>query len=1280
MSGQLHGELTKALDECMIRDRFRFRKALFAKQNRTQLKNQILKSVSVAKERAARVPKPRFPEQLPVSQRLEDIKRAISRHQVVIVAGETGSGKTTQLPKICLSMGQGIFGVVGHTQPRRVAARTVAHRIAEELKVPFGESVGYQVRFTDRTSPHTHIKVMTDGILLAETQQDRFLEQYDTLIIDEAHERSLNIDFLLGYIKRILPKRPDLKVIITSATIDVERFSEHFSNAPVIEVSGRTYPVTVHYRSLTAASKTEDADELVYQGVLETLQEIAALEKKKKTPGDILVFLSGEREIRELARLIRRSGLNQFEVLPLYSRLSVSEQNRIFQRHKGRRIVLATNVAETSLTVPGIRYVIDPGYARISRYSVRSKVQQLPIEPISKASADQRKGRCGRISEGECFRLYSEEDFLSRSDFTHPEILRTNLAAVILQMLNLRLGDISKFPFVEKPEQRQINDGYHLLGELQAVDQSRRITQLGKDMARLPIDLRLGRMLLEAGKRGCLSEVLTIVSVLAIQDPRERPHEHQQASDQKHRQNWHEQSDFMALLKLWNFFESNRQELTNSQFRKFCRKNFLSYVRLLEWRENHRQLHLICQEMKIRENRQEADYASIHTALLSGLLGNIGEKVSENEYLGAGNRRHYIFPGSSQFKRKPKWIVSAELVETSRLFGRMVAQIDSNWIEPLASHLVKRTYHEPHFDSDKGRVLAYEEVMLYGIVIVRKRIIDFGTVDPARARQLFIQTGLVEQQLNSKAGFYRHNCKLVEEIEQLESKSRKRDILADSYTLFRFYDERLPENIVSTFELDSFRGGVEARQPKLLYIEKDTLMKRQPELSESLYPSRLKVADASLKLDYHFDPQHEDDGVSLNIPLAILRQVKKAQLDWVIPGLLEEKCLAMIKSLPKSLRKNFVPAPEYASKVSEQLEYDGRELSVVLAEKLFRLKGIRIIADDFNTESIDQHLRMNIRVIDEKGNSLATGRNLDNLVEQFADQVEQGFKKRGIHEIERSGLTAWEFGDLPEQIEFKQAGVVMKGYPALIDHGETIAIEILDNPTIAAEKSEWGLLRLLMLQLQDQKKYVQKNIPNFDQFALFYVTRGSRDELLEEMVEAIFRYTLVEDKIAVRTEAAFRERLSDKRNLLDTMNLVAKLVQDILEKSLNLQGMLKTRDQGDPAVIDIQAQLDLLVCKGFLKRVPLEWLRHYSRYFKAVEYRLEKLPGSREKDRQSTEVIRRLWAQLEDNEGLHDRGLQRYRWMIEELRVSLFAQPLGTSLPVSEKRLEKEWQQVANNH
>ncbi len=1262
----------------MIRDRFEFGRELHGKNSRAKLEAKITRSRDLAERRSASRPTVTFPAELPITAGIEGIRDALASHQVLIVAGETGSGKTTQLPKICLGMGRGVYGQIGHTQPRRVAARTVAARIAEELKVAMGEQVGYQIRFNDQSSPLTHLKVMTDGILLAETQTDQYLEAYDTIIIDEAHERSLNIDFLLGYLKRILPKRPDLKVIITSATIDVQRFSRHFSDAPIVEVSGRTYPVEVNYRPILESTRSGDSDELMYNAILDSLREILQLERSQRVTGDVLVFLAGEREIREVAQLIRRSELRGFEVLPLYSRLSVAEQNRVFQsrgRSALRRVVLATNVAETSLTVPGIRYVIDPGYARISRYSYRSKVQQLPIEPISRASADQRKGRCGRISDGICFRLYAEEDFLSRPEFTQPEILRTNLASVILQMLQLRLGDMSKFPFVERPDQRQINDGFHLLGEILAVDKQRKITRLGKDITRFPVDLKLARMILEAGRIGCLREVLIITSALSVQDPRERLHEHQQAADQAHQAYWHEQSDFMAFVNLWNSYEQQRQALTQGKLRAYCRSKYLSFMRMREWRDVHRQLHLLCAELKLKLNREPADYASIHRALLSGLLGNLGEKAQENEYLGARNRKHFIFPGSSQFKRKPRWIASSELVETTRLYARNVAQIDPKWIEPLATHLVKRNFYEPHFDARKGQVFVYEEVTLYGLVIVKKRRVDFGSVNPVQAREIFIQEALVSQELNSKAGFYRHNNLLINEVETLESKSRKRDILVDLRALYEFYDARLPVNVVSVIELSAFRKEAEARSPKVLYLQKDMLMKQQVQLSEDLYPESIKVAGANLKLEYHFDPQHEDDGVSVNVPVAILRQVSRAQLDWIIPGLLKEKCLALIKSLPKSIRKNFVPAPEYADKVTEGLEYDGRDLISVVSERLFRLKGVRIPKEAFNLDAIDKHLQMNIRVIDENGRILGASRNVEDLVAQFAGDVSREFSRLGQHAIETSGLHDWTFGELPTQVDIAQGDIKIKGYPALVDKGESVALEVVDNLVTADRLYQYGLLRLVMLKLNEQRKYVEKNIPGFEKFALFYATRGSRADLLDQLVTAIFKYTFIEEQPKVTCTDEFQVRLARRETLLSTMNQVAELLALILKQSIDIETRLKSSitDLNRAAFTDMKSQLDQLLAPGFPGNVPLTWLKQYPRYLKAIDYRIEKLHGNLGRDKLSLENFRTYAKRLAEIDDPENESVQQYRWMLEEYRVSLFAQPVGTSIPVSAKRLEKEW-------
>ncbi len=1279
MSKHQHSELKAAIDRCMIADRFRFNKLLHARNRRASLAAQIEQSAALATTRLARLPKVEFPEQLPVSARVDDISDAIARHQVVIVAGETGSGKTTQIPKICLQLGRGVYGRIGHTQPRRVAARTVSSRIAEELGVSLGQEVGYQVRFSDQSSDMTLVKVMTDGILLAETQQDRFLEAYDTIIIDEAHERSLNIDFLLGYLKRILPKRPDLKVIVTSATIDVDRFSAHFNRAPVIEVSGRTYPVSVEYRPPEASSKTEDADQRVTDAIVDVLDEIAGLDRKAGSPGDVLIFLPGEREIRDVAQWIRRSALSGVEILPLYSRLSIAEQNRVFQTggRSARRVVLATNVAETSLTVPGIRYVIDPGLARISRYSVRSKVQQLQIEPVSQASAEQRKGRCGRTGPGVCFRLYSEDDFQARSEFTLPEIKRTNLASVILQMLVLRLGDISKFPFVERPEQRQINDGFQLLNELQAVTESRAVTRLGRDMARIPVDIQLARMLIEAGRTGCLDEVLKVVSAMVIQDPRERPHNHQQAADERHRRHWHERSDFIGLVNLWGFYEEHRQSLSTNQQRKFCRENFLSYLRMREWRENHRQLQLICKDIGLKMNRTPGDYDSIHRAILSGLIGNVGERTEKNEYVGVRNRRHFIFPASSQFKRKPKWIVSAELVETSRLFARTVAEIDSAWIEPLAAHLVKRHYHEPRFEKKSGQVVADEEVMLYGLSIVRRRRVGFGSIDPVRARQLFIQHGLAERQLNSSAPFFVQNERLIAEVERLESKSRRRDLLVDAYTLYRFYDERIPAHVCSQVELDAWRRDAERNHPKLLFLQREDLIRQHANLPSTAFPDALDISGSRLKLDYQFNPEHEEDGVSVEIPVALLRQVSSDRIDFLIPGMLEEKCLALIKTLPKSVRKNFVPAPDFARRASEGLEFDGRGLREVLAEKLFRLSGVRVNPEDFRPDDIDRHLRMNIKVVDAGGKTLEISRDLPQLMMKFGEDADREFRQSVRHDIEVDGLTDWDFDDLPQSVDMKQRSINLRGYPALVDKGQSVSVEIMDDERDAGRLTRQGLVRLFMLQLNDQARYLQRKFPRYNEFAIYFATQADASSLPTDLVEASFRHTFVEELPLPRSREIYRERFAEKQYLMTRANELGDLLVHVMSAANRIEQLLAAArtDLNRYGCDDIERQLARMLAPGFIASTPRRWLLHLPRYLSAIEYRLERMRGNLARDRESTELVRSFEARVfADGDIDPSVDVVDFRWLLEEYRVSLFAQVLGTSQPVSAKRLERAWQ------
>nr|MDT0252908.1 ATP-dependent RNA helicase HrpA [Endozoicomonas sp.] len=996
----------------MIRDRYRLRGQLRRLKRGDnagldRLQKTIEASLALVEQRRSALPEVRYDLELPVVDRKDDIARAIREHQVVVIAGETGSGKTTQLPKICLEAGRGIFGSIAHTQPRRLAARSVANRIAEELRGTLGEQVGYQVRFTDHSKATTLIKLMTDGILLAEIQNDRFLNRYDTLIIDEAHERSLNIDFLMGYIKLILPKRPDLKVIITSATIDVERFSKHFDNAPVIEVSGRAYPVETLYRPLEDLElEGRDADQRLQQGVLAALEEIDAIERtgKGKRLGDVLVFLSGEREIRETHQFLRDAKLPHTEILPLYARLSAAEQNRIFHEHSGRRVILSTNVAETSLTVPGIRYVIDPGTARISRYSVRSKVQRLPVEAVSQASANQRKGRCGRVAEGVCIRLYSEEDFLSRPEYTDPEIIRTNLAAVILKMLRMGLGDIAAFPFVDPPDSKAINDGFKLLQELEAVGNDRLMTPAGRQLGQLPVDPRLGRMLIEAHKNNALHEALIIVSALAVQDPRERPQDKQQAADQRHREFFHDDSDFQTYVNLWEAYEEQRQALSQNQLRKYCNKQFLSFMRMREWRDLHRQLTLACKDLQFRVNDSPASYGDVHKSLLSGLLSQLGSKDDEADYMGARNRRFYLFPASTLFKRKPQWVITAELVETSRLFGRTNAKIEPQWIEPLASHLVKRNYFEPHWEKKRAQVVAFEQVTLYGLIIIGRRRINYGLIDPVVAREIFIREALVEGHFDSKGAFQKHNLALIEEVDELEAKSRRRDILVDSETLYHFYDELIPADICNGAGFEKWRKEVERQQPDLLHLTKEYLMKHDAEhVTVNRYPDRLRWEGLELPLSYHFAPGEVDDGVTLTVPVEALRLLPKNRLEWLVPGMLFDKCVALVRSMPKPVRKNFVPVPDFVNGALDSLSACDESLTEILGRQLTRMSGVRILEEHWNPEGLDAHLLMNIRVVNEDGELLGQGRDFNQLRKQFADQAQDTIRKLAKSHLEQEG-------------------------------------------------------------------------------------------------------------------------------------------------------------------------------------------------------------------------------------------------------------------------------------
>ena len=1012
-----------------------------------------------AQLRQQNVPKLHYPD-LPVTDKRHDIAEAIRKHQVVIVAGETGSGKTTQLPKICMEAGRGVQGMIGHTQPRRLAARTVAARIAEELQCELGSHVGYKVRFHDQVNENSYVKLMTDGILLAEIQSDRMLMQYDTLIIDEAHERSLNIDFILGYLKQLLPKRPDLKLIITSATIDPQRFSRHFGNAPVIEVSGRTYPVDVRYRPW---QDEEDSDPL--QGLFNAVDELCT-----EGLGDILIFMNGEREIRDTADALRKRNLRDTEILPLYSRLSNTEQNRVFSQHAGRRIVLATNVAETSLTVPGIRYVIDPGTARISRYSYKTKVQRLPIEAISQASANQRKGRCGRVAAGICIRLYSEQDFLGRPEFTDPEILRTNLASVILQMLALGLGDMSRFPFVEAPDNRHIKDGLRLLEELGAINGSidgqhpLRLTPLGRQLARVPLDPRLARMVLAAPQFGCLEEILIITSALSIQDPRERPMDKQQASDEKHRRFEDKDSDFQAFLNLWNYVQEQQQTLSQNQFRKQCQKEFLSYLRLREWQDIHYQVRQATRELSLTINQDAAPEQAIHSAILTGLLSHIGMKDGDKlEYIGARNARFMIFPGSGLFKKPPKWSMVAELTETSRLYGRTAARIQPEWIEPLAGHLLKRSYSDPRWSKKAGAVLASEKVTLYGITIVADREVQYGDIDPVISRELFIRRALVEGDFETRHRFFAENRKLLAEVEALEAKSRRRDILVDDETLFLFYDAQIPADVVSARHFDSWWKTASKESPELLNFEREMLLQGDAShINEHDYPNQWVQGRLKFRLSYQFEPGEEADGVTVHIPLPLLNQVEPIGFDWLIPGMRHELLVALIKSLPKQWRKNFVPAPNYADALIASISPEQGPLLDAIERQLKRMSGLTVPRECWDWNSIADHLKMTFRVIDDKRKKVAESKDLLVLKEQLRAQVQQTLSQVADDDIEQEGLTLWSFGPLPQEYSQKRGGFEVKAYPALVDQKDSVAIQLFDSP-VAQQTAMWAGQRRLML-------------------------------------------------------------------------------------------------------------------------------------------------------------------------------------------------------------------------
>ncbi|WP_314886117.1 ATP-dependent RNA helicase HrpA [Aggregatibacter segnis] len=1248
-----------------------------------------------------------FPESLPVSQRKAEIQKLLSEHQVIVVAGETGSGKTTQLPKMCLELGLGNLGTIGHTQPRRIAARSVAARIAEELQTELGDLVGYKVRFNDQISDNTQIKLMTDGILLAEIQTDRFLNQYSCLIIDEAHERSLNNDFILGYLKQLLPRRPDLKVIITSATIDVERFSKHFNNAPIIEVSGRTYPVEVRYRPV---AEEDDQDQL--QGILNAVDELQA-----EGRGDILIFMNGEREIRDTAEALQKQNLKHTEILPLFARLSAQEQNKIFHPSGLNRIVLATNVAETSLTVPGIKYVIDPGTARISRYSYRTKVQRLPIEPISQASANQRKGRCGRVSEGICIRLYSEEDFNNRSEFTEPEILRTNLASVILQMTALGLDDIEAFPFVDAPDKRHIQDGVKLLEELGAIQpkkykshdgarlptrvqnltnessrqetraseltekkQGWELTPIGRQLAQLPVDPRLAKMLLSAVDFGSVYEVMIIVSALSIQDPRERPTEKQQASDEKHRRFADKKSDFLAFLNLWHYVQEQQKELTKNQFRRQCQKDFLNYLRIREWQDIYQQIRLAVREMGLPINSEKAEYQKIHTALLSGLLSHIGLKEAEKQqYLGARNAHFAIFPNSVLFKKQPKWVMAAELVETSKLWGRMVAEIEPEWIEPLAEHLTKKSYSEPRWSKSRGAVIADEKVSLYGVPIVAARPVNYGSIDPIVSRELFIQSALVEGDWNTKHKFFKQNQQLIREVEELEHKSRRRDILVDERTLFEFYDQRIGTDVVSQKHFDTWWKKAEKQDPELLNFERSFLINDDAEQVSKLdFPNFWHQGNLKLKLTYQFEPGTDADGVTVHIPLPLLNQVEMTGFDWQIPGLREELVIALIKSLPKSYRRNFVPAPNYAQAFLGRAVPLEKPLLETLIYELRRMTGVTVEAEHWNWEQIPSHLKMTFRVVDENGKKIAESMNLDELKFSLKDRVQESISAVADDGIEQSGLHIWSFAELPQCYEQKQRGFSVKAFPAIVDEKDAVGIKLFETEFEQAVAMQQGLRRLLLLNVPSPIKYLHEKLPNKAKLGLYFTPFGRVLDLIDDCIACAVDKLIADFGGFVWNEEGFN-KLRDfvRENVNEVTVDIAQKVEQILTLTHQLNQRLKGKMDFTMAfaLSDMKSQISGLIYQGFVQKSGYARLPDLLRYLQAIDKRMDKLAQDVNRDRavmlrveQVQQAYQQLLAKLPKSKPISDE-VAEIRYMIEELRVSLFAQQLGTKYQVSDKRV-----------
>jgi ATP-dependent helicase HrpA len=1291
------GELRARLAGLTLRDEHRLARALDRVRpdgdaaGLARVAAQVAEAEARVERRRAAVPRLTYPEQLPVSARREDLLAAIRDHQVVVVAGETGSGKTTQLPKLCLELGRGVRGMIAHTQPRRIAARTVAERIAEELGVPLGDAVGYAVRFTDRTREDTLLRLMTDGLLLAEIQHDKLLRRYDTILVDEAHERSLNIDFLLGYVKRILPRRPDLKLIITSATIDPERFARHFGDAPVVEVSGRTYPVEVRYRPLVDPDDPEgEADRDLLEAIGDAVQELL----REPGRGDVLVFLSGEREIRDTAEALSGRLGSGVEILPLYARLSAGEQHRVFRPGRARRVVLATNVAETSLTVPGIRFVVDPGMARISRYSPRLKVQRLPIEKISQASADQRKGRCGRLAAGVCVRLYSQEDFEERPRYTDPEILRTSLAAVILQMAAVGLGDVEAFPFLDPPDRRQVRDGLTLLEELGAFDGAaraarRRLTPLGRRLAQLPVDPRMARMVLEADRLACAEEVLVIAAALSIQDPRERPAEHQAAADQAHARHADEEgSDFLAFLNLWHHISEGRRELSGSAFRRRCRAEYLNYLRVREWQDLVGQLRAAARGVGVSFNQEPAERREVHSALLAGLLSHIGMRDPRGrDFQGARGARFAIFPGSSLARRPPSWVMVAELVETSRLWGRTAARIQPEWVEPLAEHLVRRSYEEPRWDRRRGAVVATERVTLYGLPIVAGRTVPYARIDPELARSLFVRRALLEGDWEGRHPFLAENRRRVEEVEALEERARRRDLLVDDEVLYAFFDARVPREVVSAAHFDRWWRDARRRDPELLTFPRELLVRREAAdaLDSRARPSVWRQGELELALSYRFDPGAEADGVTVHIPLTALGELRPAGFEWLVPALRPELVTTLIRGLPKELRRRLVPVPDVVAEVVACLRPRREPLAQALSRALEEARGVRVAPEAWDFSRLPPHLRMTLRVEDEEGRVLAEGNDLDELREAVRPRLRAQLAA-ATPQLERHGLRVWTIGTLPRAVELPGTGELVRGYPALVDEGDAVGVSVLDTPGAQQRAMHDGTRRLLALTVPSPVRYVRDRLENAAQLSLADAPHGTVAAVLEDARLAAIDALMASGGGPAWNEAGFaRLREHVAAELADTLLEVVRQVARVLDAAREVRRRLDEVPRTlalAPARADVERQLRRLVYPGFVTAVGVERLPDVERYLHAAARRLERLPAAPGVDADRMRNVAELEALYRARVESWPPGrplpeaLQEVPWLLEELRVSHFAQALGTREPVSSKRIRRVLEQT----